>query len=237
MEGPPLHLWGVDAPLAPLDGGHRNQVFRTVGMERPLVFKSTAHAEEALRWLAPLQAAARHAGFCVPALIPSQRGSLQESGWTCEPFIIGRPASTEDLQRVRLQLPLLHAATQGMEVRPGVLSSLSILSERGVTLATLPDFEPPLIAACLSAWADVADRPKAAIHGDIGAGNVIHAEGGRLALIDWDEARWDLTLYDTAEDDAAAIRARLAWEVATSWMPEPVYARRMAQRLLDHSRA
>ena len=76
---PPIHLWGVTAKLHPLPGGHRNTAFRTVGLRRDLVFKSTRRAPEALGWLGQVQALARQTGLHVPTPVPSRAGNLLEA--------------------------------------------------------------------------------------------------------------------------------------------------------------
>jgi hypothetical protein len=53
-------------------------------------------------------------------------------------------------------------------------------------------------------------------------------------LLDWDECRRDLVLFDLGHLSKVGTverRALLAWEVACSWMIEPDHARRVAQRI------
>ena len=65
------------------------------------------------------------------------------------------------------------------------------------------------------------------VHGDAGGMNALVAPDGSCALIDWDEARVDDPLFDVPADPGEE-RAALAWEVATCWMREPGYAKRLA---------
>ncbi len=78
--------------------------------------------------------------------------------------------------------------------------------------------------------------PDCAIHGDVGAGNILVA-GAEVTLLDWDEARVDVPWFDFAFLPAgvtagvpvpthALVTAGLAWETATCWLPEPDHARR-----------
>jgi Ser/Thr protein kinase RdoA (MazF antagonist) len=92
------------------------------------------------------------------------------------------------------------------------------------------------------AWRAVADETASVIHGDPGPGNIL-LRGGRVGLIDWDEARVDVSLLDLAALPldlnpvigrvrlALARRAAVAWEVANGWVPEPAYARRRLEEL------
>ena len=82
------------------------------------------------------------------------------------------------------------------------------------------------VVRCRAAWARLAGRPTAVVHGDPNPGNV-RVTADRVALIDWDEAHvdvdeLDLVLpYDAAglpadEHDVAA-QASAAWEAAVCW--------------------
>ena len=92
------------------------------------------------------------------------------------------------------------------------------------------------------AWRALAGEPQSVIHGDPAANNVL-LEGGRGELIDWDEARVDVSILDLAalpvnrmpsvgrQRLALARRAAVAWEVANVWVAEPAYARRRLAEL------
>lgn len=86
----------------------------------------------------------------------------------------------------------------------------------------------PLVATIRDAWNAVKSTERCVVHGDAGAGNAIITPAGDLVLIDWDEARVDAPLYDRG-GGVAAIRARLAWEIAPCWHREPGYARLLAR--------
>lgn len=231
---PPIHLWEIDAPLEPLSGGHRNAVFRTSELERDLVFKSTRRDEVQIRWLTPVLTAAQAAGFVVATPIPACDGRHVADGWTCEPLIEGRPFQPDDVPQIAEQIDRLHAATARLPQRPGFATARGFLSmDRGgdVDLTTLP---PDLAQLCRKAWDDVAGDT-GVIHGDLGAGNLLHTESGP-ALLDWDEARVDLRAFDlirSRPDTATATQktAALAWEVACSWQIEPEHAKLVARVL------
>ncbi|MBW6417277.1 phosphotransferase [Celeribacter sp. PS-C1] len=224
---PPIHLWGISAPLEPLGDGHRNTVFRTSELAQDLVFKSTRRSEAQLKWLAPVHDAAEAAGFTVTRLIAAKNGRMAAQGWTCEPFIEGRPFQPEDLPQIADQIDAFHRHAAGIAQRPDFCSSSDLLTETSggdVDLCALP---ADLIALCRKAWGALKGEIDV-IHGDLTAGNLIHTEAGP-ALIDWDEARVDYLSFDTlrtrpASASASEKSAALAWEVASSWTLEPEHA-------------
>ncbi len=226
---PPLALWGIEAPPAPLSGGHRNRVMRAGGY----VLKSTRRSAAALAWLGPLHTAAEAAGLIVPRLIPSTRGALVEGGWTCEPFIAGSPGTEADL--AALPLAAFHRTTAALPQRPGFAAAADLAEGEAagdIDLAALP---PGLAAACRAAWRALLPLPRAAIHGDIAPHNLIRTREGRLALIDWDEARRDALAFDTGSGDPAIARALAAWEIAVCWQVEPERARKLASGFAPQS--
>ena len=235
MTAPPLDLWGVSAELRPLTGGSRNTVLRTVGLDRELVFKTTTRSAEAINWLTAVHQYATSAGFVVPHHIASLRGALVEAGWTCEPLIDGRPFSARDLAAVAPMMAAFHGASTMCAQRPGFRASADLLSDDAggdVDLSVMPE---ALVTACRAAWARVAGSPAAVVHGDLTPANLMWAGDGRPALLDWDECRRDLTLFDTVQirDATAEERnAALAWEVACCWSAEPGRARQLAAKLL-----
>lgn len=232
---PPTGLWGVDAPLCRLTGGHRNHAFRTTGLAQNLVFKSTSRSVEALAWLAPVHAAARAAGFAVPGLIPSRNGALSDQGWTCEPFLTGTPFTAADLPALAPRIQSFHRAARAFPQRPGFLSSRDLLAQdRGgdVDLSQMP---AALARACRAAWAALPGE-ETVIHADLSPGNILHGADGLPILLDWDESRRDRAAFDLAQlgpPDAATRRAALAWEVACCWQVEPDHARVLARGLAD----
>lgn len=233
---PPIESWGVDADLARLSGGHRNFAFVTLAVVsgKRLVFKSTRRSEAALSWLFAVQYIAEEVGLVVPKLIRSKNGKLIEGGWICEPYLGGSHFTSDELSLVRPLIAKLHAATSDIPQRPGFLSSRDLIEQEyggDVDLRAMP---AGLVVHCRNAWSAVSDQRQAVIHGDLNPGNLIRCTDGRTALIDWDECRRDLVLFDTAvlgeanEEEQSAV---LAWELACSWQIEPHYARQLASRL------
>ncbi|MEM9853864.1 MAG: phosphotransferase [Pseudomonadota bacterium] len=234
MQTPPLDAWNISASLKALTGGHRNLAFKTSGLRRDLVFKTTRRSESAIAWLAPVHRAAIAAGLRAPEHIPSTRGRLIESGWTCEPFIEGRAAPPEALYALWPAMNALHQSLGALPQRPGFLSSRALLSvETGgdIDLRAMP---AKLRHLCREAWSAPAQGAETVIHGDLNASNLLVCEDGRLALLDWDECRRDHAFFDLGllkplgPSEAQAI---LAWEVACSWRLEPQRAKALATRL------
>lgn len=231
-----MHLWGVAAHLQPMTGGHRNRVLRTIGTRPDLVFKSTRRSLAAIHWLEAVQDCARQSGFAVPRLIKSCQGRLVEQGWTCELHQEGSPCDPGDLPAVAPRLARFHRLTAHLPQRPGFASSQDLLTAScggDVDLSAMPE---ALADECRNAWRAVSGGPMTIVHGDLTASNLLKRSAGGPALLDWDECRRDLVLFDrvqTSHGTPAQHRAALAWEVACSWQIEPDHARRMAKRLLD----
>lgn len=223
-DAPDPGAWGLQGALQPLGQGARNTVFRCGAH----VLKSTGHGEAALRWLARPQAAARAAGFLVPALLPTRSGRLAHRGWTAEPYLPGPLASAADLASLAPLIRAFHSRCRDLPQRPGAPSALSA----GRLLHQMPQ---PLAARLERCLAPVAGMAAGAIHGDLNAGNVILTADGP-ALIDWDEARRDALCLDhlaLGQPGTPAQRhAALAWEIACCWRPEPARARRLARGLI-----
>lgn len=231
---PPFALGGLDCALQPLPGGHRNLAFRTLGLAQDLVFKSTRRSPQAIAWLGRVHRLARQAGFAVPALRPSRRGALVEAGWTCEPFVQGRPFAAADLPGLLPQITAFHRLAADLPQRPGFASSQALLRQGSGGDVDLVAMPRDLAEICRQAWRAIGSPPETVVHGDLTAGNLLHGPGGRPALLDWDECRRDLPLFDLAQlapQGPAEQRACLAWEVACSWQIEPDHARRLATRL------
>lgn len=235
MERPPIERWGVTADLIPLVGGHRNHAFRTtsLGMGKELVFKSTRRTEAAIRWLTEVHMAARVVGFVVPQQVEGSDGSLVQGGWTCERFLEGAHFSSSDVSSVLPLVAAFHVATAHLPQRPGFLSSKDLIGATHGGDVDLRDMPVDVVSRCRDAWRAVSNHSLSIVHGDLGPGNLINCPDGRTALIDWDECRRDLLLFDMAvlrEADDQERRASRAWEVACSWKIEPGYARHVASR-------
>lgn len=234
MQRPPTDRWGVGAGLLPLEGGCRNRVFRTTGLRRNLVFKSTRRTPDAVAWLVEVHDIARRCGFVVPRLVRSRNGNLVEAGWTCELFVSGATLSVEDLPEIAPNIAEFHLRSAGLPQRPGFLSSRDLLEKTAGGDVDLDLMPPGLVARCRDAWRAVCGGRFSVVHGDLNPGNLLRCRDGRIALLDWDECRRDLVLFDTGQVSAAGAaerRAILAWEAACSWQIEPDHARQVAGRI------
>jgi Ser/Thr protein kinase RdoA (MazF antagonist) len=88
---------------------------------------------------------------------------------------------------------------------------------------------PEGVARCRAAWARIVGQQRSVVHGDPNPRN-IRITADRVALIDWDEARVDISTLDlvlphnAAALDAAthdiAAQAWAAWEAAVCWDDE-----------------
>lgn len=234
MEKPPIHCWGVAADLLPLEGGHRNIAFRTLGLRHDFVFKSSRRSPDAVEWLLRVHSLARRSGLVVPRLFRSMSGQLVERGWTCEAFVEGRPFSAADLPSIHSEISCFHMLAADVPQRPGFLSSQALLdAESGgdVDLGAMPS---GLVATCRAAWRGLSGLTCTIVHGDLNPGNLLRCPDGKAALLDWDECRRDLAVFDLGllvPVCPSERRALLAWEAACSWQIEPEHARQVADRL------
>lgn len=230
MNAPDLSAFGAVRLIAPLAGGHRNQVWLAERAGAQLVAKSTRRDAAQLAWLAAPQAAARAAGFVVPGLIGAANGALVSQGWTLEPFLPGATFSDADLRAIAARIGQFHRLAAPIGQRPGFVTLPELADcDRGgdIDLHLLP---ADLAARLRAAWRAVAGARCQCLHGDLGPQNLIHTAQGP-ALIDWDEARVDCLFLESGDPSPAEQAAHLAYEIASGWTSEPDYARRLAARL------
>lgn len=234
--------WGPLEVVRAIPGGSRREAVLVEREGRRLVAKTTRRSEAALAWLTDVHSEAQHAGIVVPAFLPSQGGHLVESGITLESWIDGRPADAHGMARLRGKLRAFHDATRALPQRPGFTSTTALIDAAvggDVDLTAMPD---DVVRACRAAWERMGGTPRSVIHGDLQPANILETPDGGVALVDWDEARVDVSLLDEIALSLAlgarprpgwepAELALRAWEVACSWRLEPVYARRLAAHL------
>ena len=230
MEAPPAAL-GL-TPRKRLTGGHRNTVWLCDGPDGPVIAKSTRRTEDQIRWVAPLQDAARTAGLVIPTLKKSPFGHLLHQNWILEPWIEGRAAQAKDMPALAPRIRAFHAACPALSQRPGFCTLPELVtrtSSGDVDLSLLP---ADILAHLRAAWATVRHAPTQPIHGDLGPGNLILTDKGPC-LIDWDESRVDLPALDlirSAPQPPEITRAHLALEIASCWQAEPAHARHLLAR-------
>jgi len=192
--------------VRPLPGGNRASVFLVerdgngeVGREAVgdrFVAKTTSRTPEAVAWAAALARRARSAGLAASGYLATADGRWAVGGVTLQPFVEGRSATVAERLAALARLRSFHAATASTRQRPGFASSTALLRRRrggDVDLDAMPE---SLVRLCREAWRALLGRPRAAIHGDLNADNVLVDERGRLVLLDWDECRVDATCFD-----------------------------------------
>ncbi|GIJ65813.1 phosphotransferase [Virgisporangium ochraceum] len=223
--------------MEPLPGGHRNRVFLARRGGQRLVVRTSGRPVDALEWEIELLGFLAAAGLSVPVPLPSDDGRSHVDGVLVTGFLDGRPPrDADDWRLVVDELVRLHELTRGWPQRPGFASSGRLLTgDRGgdVRLDAMP---VEGVAAVRAAWGRLGHGDECVVHGDVGGANVL-VDGRRVTLLDWDEARVDVSWFDFAfvpEDvevpvpveRAALVTAGVAWEAATCWVAEPEYAAR-----------
>jgi Ser/Thr protein kinase RdoA (MazF antagonist) len=251
-EPPPaLGPWGGDAVVVDrLGGGARNRVWAVRVAGRPCVARDSGAARSgpALDWELDLLEELAAAGFRVPRPVPARDGRRRVGGLVVSTWLAGEPPRDQrDWELVADELARLHELTAGRPQRPGFASTGQLLTgTRGgdVDLDRMPG---EVVALCRAAWAALAGRPTAVVHGDPGPQN-LRLAGGRVGLLDWDESRVDHPELDLAwlpldrlgDRRGPARTAAEAWEVANGWTIEPDHARRrlaeLRRRLGDDGR-
>ncbi len=239
-----LAAWSGVELVNALSGGHRNQVFLgRRGGSRVVVRRSNRPAAS-LEWEIDLLTHLREHGLHVPEVIAADDGRRHVNGLQVHRFIEGEaPRDARDWRGVVRLLESMHELTIGWSPRPGFASARQLMTaDRGgdVRLDAMP---ADAVRAVRRAWLPVLSGAECAIHGDLGAGNIL-VSGDRVALVDWDEARVDVPWFDFAfvpddvdvalpVDRRALYTAGIAWEVATCWVAEPEYAARQLAALRD----
>ncbi|MDJ0821121.1 MAG: phosphotransferase [Paracoccaceae bacterium] len=218
-----------------MTGGRRNTVLLARDDKSAWVYKTTKRSEAQLAWLKPLAAHANAAGFDAVLPHPTLSGALSHNGWTVEPFCKGRRFDPRDRTRLRVVLDRFHKATVDYPQRPGFASARDLLGQDTGGDVDLTEMPVALRQTCRTAWSALPEGPECALHGDLCADNILVGEDGRFVLLDWDEARCDLPLFDLSAlgeaTDSHEAQAALAFEIATCWGLEPDYARSLLPHL------
>lgn len=259
VELPDVRPWpglSIDGPLA---GGARAAVFAAHRGADRFVVKVSPRGPESLDWELALLDVLGRSGVRVPAVLSTGDGQGRAGPVFVQSFLSGRPPRTSsDWALVGAVMARVHEVTRGWPQRPGALGVRPLLTaDRGadVDLTAMSGADASLIRERWQQLVDLVDADSAVggsaadcvVHGDLGAGAVL-IDGDGVGLIDWDEARVDLPAFDVAgppdesnQRAAGAHRtirlAALAWEVATCWVPEPAYARRLLMDLREATRS
>jgi Ser/Thr protein kinase RdoA (MazF antagonist) len=245
-----LRAWSRSARVeGPLGGGYRNRLWAVRVGGRRYAARLSARPAPALDWEIGLLRFLRAADMRAPEALGARDGRSHVDGLVLFSWLDGHPPGSErDWRLVAGELDRLHTLTRGWPQRPGFRSSQQLLEERvggDVRLDLMPE---DAVRRVRAAWRALAGEPTSVVHGDLAAGNIL-LEGGRAGLVDWDEARVDVSLFDLAllplnlsrvlgaERMALARRAAVAWEAANGWAAEPAYARRRLAELGPYSDA
>ncbi len=237
-----LNAWGDLRFARRLEGGYRNTVLLVEHDGERLVAKSTRRTPEAIAWVHDIHDVAEAVGIAVPRFVRSVSGQLVEGGVTVEHWLDGTPLVEADYEAAAQAVKRFHNATRGWPQRPGFASSQELLSQTQGGDVDLELMPPDLVRVCRDAWRTLAGEPLSAIHGDVNPSNMLRTPDGRIALLDWDEARCDVAAFDlvalaagrpAAPDERPPhlMRAFEAWKAAVCWQLEPEHARTIARRL------
>ena len=201
-----LPAWGQLRVVRALPGGNRASVFLVerdgkgrVGRDGAgdrFVAKTTSRTPQAVAWAAALARRARSAGLGASEYLAASDGRWAVGGVTLQPYVEGRPATVAERLAAVARLRSFHGAAARMRQRPGFASSTALLRRRrggDVDLDAMPE---GLVRLCRDARRPLLGRPRAAIHGDLNADNVLVDARGKLVLLDWDECRVDATCFD-----------------------------------------
>ncbi len=223
-----LAHWGADAVrIEPLAGGVANDVWSLRVNGQLAVGRLGTRGEADLAWETALMLHLDRHGLTVPVPIPTLDGRLFAQGLVVMRYVEGGPPQTEaDWRRVAETLRQVHRLTQDWPQRPGWKSSIDLLHADKGTRIDLRAMPAEAVARCRAAWARLAGRPTAVVHGDPNPRN-IRLTGERVGLIDWDEAHVDVPELDLDLPDNAAgfgadeadmvAQASAAWEAAVCW--------------------
>lgn len=239
-----LAAWDTAAVVeSRLSGGRRNAVWAVRIGSRRYAARLSRRSAAALAWELHLLEYLTTAGLYVPRPIPTNAGVRSIDGVVLFSWIDGDPpASMRDWEHVVVALRQLHDLTRMWPQRPGFCSTRDLLTQHAGGDVQLDAMPAEAVARCRQTWAAIADYPRSVVHGDPGASN-LRIWGNRVGLVDWDEARVDISLLDcadlpepvaglgTPERTRALKRAANAWEAAAGWRLEPEYARRRLAQL------
>jgi len=222
-------------------GGTRNDVWRGRLGQVPVSVRRSQRTAASLAWELDLLAQLGHAGFRVPSVVPAGDGRRSVDGMVVQRWLEGHePSSEADWHLVANELVRLHRETEGHDQRPGCVNVRELRSLRASVDANLDRIPTDVADEVLAVFESLVDVPLAVVHGDPGPTNIRIGRDGSVGLLDWDEARVDLTWHDLSNlgvqvlDDECHCRAQRlsnAWEAANGWTTSPEYARRRLDML------
>ena len=214
------------------------------GLQR--VARRSSRNERELDWEVELLVFLRDSGLAVPRLVSTPDGRLRVGTLIVMEHVEGRPAETDDdLRLVAGYLHRLHELTTGWPTqRPGWQSCVDLVNHDTSGPVDLRRLPAPVVERCRRAWARLRGLPVSVIHGDPNPSNIRMTPDGGVVLLDWDEARLDVSCLDLARppmpqpfsglDETtfeAALHGFRAWEAAMFWHTVPEHARKQLARV------
>ena len=230
-----LANWGAVELLSRASTGSVNDVWSARRGDDEYFVRGSTRGGQALQWELDLLSKAGALGLGVPDVVPALDGRTSVDGVVVFRRVRGeRPSSRSDWTLVRDYLLALHDAMADTPQRPGFLSAVDLLAADAGGLVDLGAMPDDAVKRCRGAWSRLEGRTRCVIHGDPAEDNVFIGPSGAV-LIDWDEARVDVPLFDLAalpdevcplpEDDRwIARQAASAWEAAITWRRDREYA-------------
>jgi Ser/Thr protein kinase RdoA (MazF antagonist) len=219
---------------AVLTEGARNEVVAVRVDRLAAVARRSRRGEESLDWELDLLEFLAACDIVVPRPIRTAAGARRIGTLSLFTWIDGhQPATTAEWEAVRDELRRIHRLTVGWPQRPGFASAADLLTMQAGGDVDLGSMPPAAVEQCRRAWAALpAESATHVVHGDPGRSN-LRIVDGRVAVLDWDEARVDHAWFDLADlqvqslqpvEAVVAQRAAHAWEAANGWRHEPDYA-------------
>ena len=223
-----LQLWDPDAKrIKRFTNGVANEVWSITIGEQRAVARLGSRSEVDLQWETNLLSFLSRNNICVPKPIPTLDGRFFADGLVVMEHLDGTaPKTKDDWERVAQTIQRVHELTKDWPQRPGWKSSVDLITETRGTKVDLIQMPAEGVKRCRNAWDQIKDLPQSVVHGDLNTGNILMS-GDKVALIDWDESRVDVSSLDlalphnAAEMDADRLeiisQAVSAWEASVCW--------------------
>jgi hypothetical protein len=235
--GPPdPAAWGLpDCTLQALDASSGPTLYRTRGLRRDVLFRRATRSEDQTAWLGRCAPLLRQSSIAGPLPLARPEGPYLHGGWSCEPFLPGRPLRFGEQTGLRSAIRRVHRTAFGLAQRPGFLHARGFLTETRGGDVDLDGMPEALRAQLRAAFAEIPRRPLTLVHGSLGPRDVAVTPWGQYILYRWDHARLDHPLFDLvgvgALDNPVPVRAALAFDIARCWHRDPDCAMSLAARL------
>lgn len=223
-----LQLWDQDARrIKRFTNGVANEVWSVTIRDQKAVARLGSRSDAGLQWETNLLIFLDRNGICVPKPIPTLDGRLFANGLVVMEHLDGTtPKTKDDWKRVTETIRHVHELTKDWPQRPGWKSSIDLINSNSGTKIDLTAMPAEGVKRCRNAWRKIEGLPQSVVHGDLNPGNILMS-GDKVALIDWDESRVDVSSLDlalshnAAEIDADRLekisQAVSAWEAAVCW--------------------